>query len=132
MVYVYSLLLFVCIFVSCLCFVCFFYLYVDHRDLHVLTHAFPTRRSSGSVFAMLPPTSNASESVCVNWPLPRSASMLASPFNRFSPRVSIVFSSTCGLVAGKLVGLIASTKLRVAKRNCSFCKGSTQIGRGHV
>src|SRR3546814_6582900 len=27
-------------------FVCFFYVYCDHRDLHVLTHSFPTRRSS--------------------------------------------------------------------------------------
>src|SRR3546814_7617913 len=26
--------------------VLFFYGYVDHRDLHVLTHSFPTRRSS--------------------------------------------------------------------------------------
>src|SRR3546814_147207 len=25
---------------------CFFYCYVAHRDLHVLTHSFPTRRSS--------------------------------------------------------------------------------------
>src|SRR3546814_12878950 len=25
---------------------CFFYCYGDHRDLHVLTHSFPTRRSS--------------------------------------------------------------------------------------
>src|SRR3546814_7943949 len=25
---------------------CFFYCYCDHRDLHVLTHSFPTRRSS--------------------------------------------------------------------------------------
>src|SRR3546814_8258007 len=25
---------------------CFFYGYGDHRDLHVLTHSFPTRRSS--------------------------------------------------------------------------------------
>src|SRR3546814_7344426 len=25
---------------------CFFELYGDHRDLHVLTHSFPTRRSS--------------------------------------------------------------------------------------
>src|SRR3546814_11024299 len=32
---------------SCICFVVFlFYGYGDHRDLHVLTHAFPTRRSS--------------------------------------------------------------------------------------
>src|SRR3546814_13233510 len=27
-------------------FVCFFLCYGDHRDLHVLTHSFPTRRSS--------------------------------------------------------------------------------------
>src|SRR3546814_9297312 len=26
--------------------VCFFYVSGDHRDLHVLTHSFPTRRSS--------------------------------------------------------------------------------------
>src|SRR3546814_18177868 len=29
-----------------LCCVFFFYLYGDHRDLHLLTHSFPTRRSS--------------------------------------------------------------------------------------
>src|SRR3546814_18170403 len=29
----------------------FFYVYVDHRDLHVLTHSFPTRRSSDLSFA---------------------------------------------------------------------------------
>src|SRR3546814_15603264 len=29
----------------CICFF-FFLLYGDHRDLHVLTHSFPTRRSS--------------------------------------------------------------------------------------
>src|SRR3546814_13727170 len=29
-----------------LCFVFFFYCYGDTRDLHVLTHSFPTRRSS--------------------------------------------------------------------------------------
>src|SRR3546814_18875808 len=29
-----------------MCIFFFFYLYVDHRDLHVLTHSFPTRRSS--------------------------------------------------------------------------------------
>src|SRR3546814_20432888 len=37
----------------------FFYGYVDHRDLHVLTHSFPTRRSSdleigGRAQSMLP------------------------------------------------------------------------------
>src|SRR3546814_20229790 len=31
---------------SLICFSVFFYLYGDHRDLHVLTHSFPTRRSS--------------------------------------------------------------------------------------
>src|SRR3546814_17848021 len=31
----------------------FFYLYGDHRDLHVLTHSFPTRRSS-ELDALLP------------------------------------------------------------------------------
>src|SRR3546814_17741054 len=31
----------------CLCYVIFFfYLYGDHRDLHLLPHSFPTRRSS--------------------------------------------------------------------------------------
>src|SRR3546814_5672516 len=25
---------------------CFYYCYDDHRDLHILTHSFPTRRSS--------------------------------------------------------------------------------------
>src|SRR3546814_19734857 len=28
------------------CVLCFFVCYGDHRDLHVLTHSFPTRRSS--------------------------------------------------------------------------------------
>src|SRR3546814_12986763 len=28
------------------CYLCFFYCYGVHRDLHVLTHSFPTRRSS--------------------------------------------------------------------------------------
>src|SRR3546814_6152251 len=32
--------------VSALCLVFFFLLYADHRDLHLLTHSFPTRRSS--------------------------------------------------------------------------------------
>src|SRR3546814_4108705 len=32
-------------FISAVC-VLFFYWYVDHRGLHVLTHSFPTRRSS--------------------------------------------------------------------------------------
>ena len=41
------------------------------------------------------------------------------------PRLSIVLSITSGLVKAKLEGLIASTKLRVAKRICSFCLGST-------
>src|SRR3546814_11680114 len=31
---------------SYLSFLCFFYCYDYHRDLHVLTHSFPTRRSS--------------------------------------------------------------------------------------
>src|SRR3546814_15526915 len=30
----------------------FFYLYGDHRDLHVLTHSFPTRRSSDLIGRM--------------------------------------------------------------------------------
>src|SRR3546814_17015133 len=30
----------------CLCIYFFFYVYGDHRDLHVLTLSFPTRRSS--------------------------------------------------------------------------------------
>src|SRR3546814_16910605 len=33
-----------------LCF--FFSRYVDHRDLHVLTHSFPTRRSSDLIAAL--------------------------------------------------------------------------------
>src|SRR3546814_14480982 len=45
----------VMLFVFCLSFIClssralrffFFYCYANHRDLHLLTHAFPTRRSS--------------------------------------------------------------------------------------
>src|SRR3546814_10652824 len=31
----------------------FFLLYVDHRDLHVLTHSFPTRRTSDLSFSCL-------------------------------------------------------------------------------
>src|SRR3546814_14453737 len=30
----------------------FFYCYGDHRDLHVLTHSFPTRRSSDLVIVL--------------------------------------------------------------------------------
>ncbi len=48
-----------------------------------------------------------------------SLSMLARPLSKFSPRVSSVRLSTCGLVSAKFDGLIASTKLRVAKRNFS-------------
>src|SRR3546814_18029381 len=35
--------------VYCMCI--FFYGYGDHRDLHVLTHAFPTRRSSDLAYS---------------------------------------------------------------------------------
>src|SRR3546814_11413452 len=34
-------------------YVFFFYCYVDHRNLHVLTHSFPTRRSSDLGLAIL-------------------------------------------------------------------------------
>src|SRR3546814_16755710 len=33
-------------------YVIFFYRYGDHRDLHVLTHSFPTRRSSALHYAL--------------------------------------------------------------------------------
>src|SRR3546814_18868531 len=36
--------------------VVFFELHGDHRDLHVLTHSFPTRRSSDLVRVIAPPT----------------------------------------------------------------------------
>src|SRR3546814_12701820 len=35
----------------CYCSFFFLYLYGDHRDLHVLTHSFPTRRSSDLTIA---------------------------------------------------------------------------------
>src|SRR3546814_11855608 len=36
----------VCVPLLCVVFLFLFYGYGDHRDLHVLTHSFPTRRSS--------------------------------------------------------------------------------------
>src|SRR3546814_16881922 len=50
----YSLLI---ILFGLICFVFFFfffYCYGDHRDLHVLTHSFPTRRSSDRLFVSQP------------------------------------------------------------------------------
>src|SRR3546814_14620436 len=35
--------------IICVFILFFFYVYGDHRDLHVLTHSFPTRRSSDLV-----------------------------------------------------------------------------------
>src|SRR3546814_14385276 len=37
---------FECVFTCSILFMFFFYVSGDHRDLHVLTHSFPTRRSS--------------------------------------------------------------------------------------
>src|SRR3546814_2151057 len=37
-----------------ICVSCFFYRYGDHRDLHVLTHSFPTRRSSDLIVCQEP------------------------------------------------------------------------------
>src|SRR3546814_11544434 len=36
----------ICFMICYISIIFFFYGYVDHRDLHVLTHSFPTRRSS--------------------------------------------------------------------------------------
>ena len=71
------------------------------------------------VIARLRPTSNTPALVCVSWPDAMSLSMLARPLSRFSPRVSIVRLSTCGLVSAKLDGLIASTKLRTSRSAAS-------------
>src|SRR3546814_8552972 len=50
----------------------FFKCYVDHRDLHVLTHSFPTRRSSDLSSAGRSRTSAASpERFSSNFPRPR-------------------------------------------------------------
>src|SRR3546814_11988609 len=43
----YSLFIYLCCLIySVVLYVFFFYCYGHHRDLHVLTHSFPTRRSS--------------------------------------------------------------------------------------
>ena len=71
--------------------------------------------------ARLRPTSNAPGLVCVSCPAAMSRSMFDRPLSRFSPWVSSVRLSTCGLVRAKLDGLIASTKR--AWRSAA-CRGS--------
>src|SRR3546814_10106938 len=51
----------------------FFYRSGDHRDLHVLTHAFPTRRSSDLLAAVAQGGYLSAER---HWPIPGSAGAL--------------------------------------------------------
>src|SRR3546814_13426084 len=60
----------------------FFEGYVDHRDLHVLTHSFPTRRSSD----LLLPTMTALENVAV----PLELAGIADPFGRAAAELEAV------------------------------------------
>src|SRR3546814_4657980 len=98
--------------------VCFFFFecYCDHRDLHVLTHSFPTRRSSDLV-SLTPPSSlcalrNASSSVmsassvcvtCGTFSHARCRCAADSLRIRASGRVSI--SPNCAKSTAGMVGI---------------------------
>src|SRR3546814_15185190 len=87
----------------------FFQLYVDHRDLHVLTHAFPTRRSS-DLRSSLSLRVRSAFFCCVSSAASRSSSTVCVPVRR-----SAFFS----LLLSWLARLIFFLSTRPAFKSCS-------------
>src|SRR3546814_11655500 len=95
----------------CGLFVFFLSWYDDHRDLHVLTHSFPTRRSSDLFVAVLPGVR------------PDALPTLAERFRR-------VIETQPVMSSGGRVPVRVATGWAASPRD--GISGSFQIGRAHV